>query len=177
MQCWGRLIEFRSEYVIFVEAEILFGPCLFLVSFALDFVDRIFHICLQLMQYSMVNYLFPLLVITIIFSVAINFFVVLVKLLFTSDITPAMRTYQEMQTQNPQISDQFPKWKFFVMGSLDGLSLLFLLVGGAYVSGIKQLILLQGTKRIGPVVDTRSCSADIDGLLSSPAEISWEPRL
>jgi hypothetical protein len=40
--------------------------------------------------------------------------------------------------------DRFPKWKFFIMGSLDGLSLLFLLVGGAYVSGIKQLILLQG---------------------------------
>lgn len=93
------------------------------------------------MQYSMVNYLFPLLIFTITCSVAINFFVVLIKLLFTSDITPAMRM---CAWTNFWPTDSFPKWKFFVMGSLDGLSLLFLLVGGAYVSGIKQLILLQG---------------------------------
>eukprot|EP01127_Copromyxa_protea_P022078 TRINITY_DN7778_c0_g1_i1.p1 TRINITY_DN7778_c0_g1~~TRINITY_DN7778_c0_g1_i1.p1 ORF type:complete len:597 (-),score=88.48 TRINITY_DN7778_c0_g1_i1:185-1975(-) len=108
--------------------SLLTTTCLLALSIFFGAANRV---SFRLMQYSMVNYLFPLLVITITFSVAINFFVVLIKLLFTNHITPQMH--------------KFPKWKFFVMGSLDGLSLLFILVGGAQVSGIKQLILLQAT--------------------------------
>jgi hypothetical protein len=77
----------------------------------------------------MINYPYVLSQSVTILCLPIYFIVILFKLLFTDDITNKML--------------QIPKWKFIIMGILDGLSLLILFTSGNYLQGILQGLLVQ----------------------------------
>jgi len=83
------------------------------------------------MQYSMMNYGYFLQQITTFIYLPVNFFIILVKLTCTEDITAEMLA--------------FPQWKFLIMGFFDSLQGLLITVGGLNVPGIMQNLLLQGS--------------------------------
>lgn len=69
------------------------------------------------------------------------FIAVLVKLLWTNDITRPMRKHSFAFVLTTP--DKFKKWKFFVMGTLSGLGNLLLSVSGSKLDGMLQLLLMQ----------------------------------
>ena len=89
------------------------------------------RVSFKLMQYSIINYTYFVSQLTTFIYIPVNGFVLIMKLLFTNDITPEMKA--------------FPKKKFLVMGFLDSLAGLLIVVGGRHVPGIMQNLLLQGT--------------------------------
>jgi hypothetical protein len=88
------------------------------------------RVVFRLAQYSMVNYPYVLSQTVTLITLPVYFVVILFKLLFTDDITSKML--------------HFPKWKFAIMGILDGLSLLALFTSGNFIQGILQTLLIQG---------------------------------
>jgi len=88
------------------------------------------RVTFKLMQYSIINYTYFVSQLTTFIYIPVNGVVLLVKLFFTKDITPEMKA--------------FPVHKYAVMGLLDSLQGLLIVVGGAFVPGIMQNLLLQG---------------------------------
>lgn len=95
------------------------------------------------MQYSMMNYGYFISQITTFIYLPVNFLVVMIKLLFTDHITREMCTPSLISCPDLSLVE-FPKWKFIVMGFFDSLQGLLIVVGGLYVPGIMQNLLLQG---------------------------------
>lgn len=89
------------------------------------------------------SYVYPSFLINIFLSTGILFAVVIVKLLWTRDITRPMRKLT-WNLSVDDLSDKFKKWKFIVIGTLAGIANIVLSVSGAKLSGVLQLILLQG---------------------------------
>lgn len=88
------------------------------------------RVSFKLMQYPLINYGYFISQFTTFIYLPVNFVVILLKLLFTDDIS--------------EQSLAFPKWKFAVMGFLDSMQGLLIVVGGLQVPGIMQNLLLQG---------------------------------
>jgi len=88
------------------------------------------RVSFKIMQYATINYGYFISQVTTFIFIPINFIVIGLLLVFTDKITPEMRT--------------FPQYKFAVMGLLDALQGLLIVVGGLYVPGIMQNLLLQG---------------------------------
>eukprot|EP01112_Ceratiomyxa_fruticulosa_P021642 TRINITY_DN768_c0_g1_i1.p1 TRINITY_DN768_c0_g1~~TRINITY_DN768_c0_g1_i1.p1 ORF type:complete len:517 (+),score=83.99 TRINITY_DN768_c0_g1_i1:1275-2825(+) len=89
------------------------------------------RVTFKIMQYSTINYGYFDSQFTTFVYLPINFAVIFFKINFTKTITPEMR--------------RFPTYKFLVMGFLDSLQGLLIVVGGLYVPGIMQNLLLQGS--------------------------------
>ena len=72
------------------------------------------RVSFKLMQYSIINYTYFVSQLTTFIYIPVNGFVLVMKMLFTKDITPEMKA--------------FPKTKFLVMGFLDSLAGIILLL-------------------------------------------------
>jgi len=88
------------------------------------------RVSFKIMQYATINYGYFISQATTFFFIPLNFIIIALLLAFTNKITPEMRA--------------FPQYKFAVMGLLDALQGLLIVVGGLYVPGIMQNLLLQG---------------------------------
>eukprot|EP00742_Colponemidia_sp_Colp-10_P003692 GILJ01003930.1.p1 GENE.GILJ01003930.1~~GILJ01003930.1.p1 ORF type:complete len:493 (+),score=83.13 GILJ01003930.1:79-1557(+) len=82
------------------------------------------------MSSAMPNYPYFLSQMSTLVYVPIFFGIVWYTMRFTENITPEMT--------------EFPKMKFFWMGTLDAVSGLFMLFGGVYTKGTTQVVLMQG---------------------------------
>lgn len=88
------------------------------------------RVSFKIMQYATINYGYFISQATTFFFIPINFVIIGLLLMFTDKITPEMK--------------KFPQHKFAIMGLLDALQGLLIVVGGLYVPGIMQNLLLQG---------------------------------
>jgi hypothetical protein len=124
---------FPEEPLRFCNGRIVISKAvlLFIYVVCLIIATTLNRVVFRLAQYSMVNYSYVLSQTVTIITLPAYFVVILVKLLFTDDITSKMLN--------------FPKWKFAIMGILDGLSLLVLFTSGNFIQGILQTLLIQGT--------------------------------
>eukprot|EP01097_Dermamoeba_algensis_P001945 TRINITY_DN1764_c0_g2_i1.p1 TRINITY_DN1764_c0_g2~~TRINITY_DN1764_c0_g2_i1.p1 ORF type:complete len:564 (-),score=74.63 TRINITY_DN1764_c0_g2_i1:515-2176(-) len=89
------------------------------------------RVTFKLMQFALTNYSYFVSQLTTFIYVPVSFAIIWFKFSFTNDITPEMT--------------KFPKYRFAVMGLLDSLQGLLITVGGNYVPGIMQSLLLQGS--------------------------------
>ena len=94
----------------------------------------------QVMQFSMINYLFFLIQSISFLSIFVFFTAVLIKF-WLNQITPKMGNFCQKPFHDVLV--KFRKWKFGLKGFLTGISDFCFIYGGAYLPGFLQILLLQ----------------------------------